>query len=327
MRSDAEESKVAEVVTGEAVVLDLTVARFPSRILALLIDVLVQMPVLFFVQVVASLSAGGHLNNASQIAVSTAGTILVVGGYPVIFETLSRGKTLGKLALGIRVVCDDGSPVRFRQSLIRGLSLAFIELWNPLLSPIGLPAGLITSMVSAKGKRLGDMFAGTFVIQERVPRRPDLATIFTVVPPQLVGWAAYLELSRLSDATAASASSYLRRFYELRSPAREQLGIALATSVAAQVSPPPPAGTDAAAFLAAVLATRRQRELARLQARYAEAPPAGVTPQGTLIASRHDGDPSPQPVAAPGQQGGVTVSQTEPLNGSPAEDPGFAAPF
>src|SRR5262249_61657625 len=136
---------------------------------------------------------------------------------------------------------------------------------------IGIPAGLITAMVSAKGKRLGDMFAGTFVIQERVARRPDLAPGFTVIPPPLLGWAQHLEVSRLSDQTASAASSYLRRYYDLRPAAREQLGLQLAASVAAQVSPPPPAGTDPPAFMAAGLAVPRGREPARLPAR-----PAGL---------------------------------------------------
>jgi len=303
---------VTEVVTGEAVVLDLTVARFPSRILALLIDILVQLPPLIFVAVVVSASGASHLNGASAAAVYVVGFLFVVIGYPVIFETLSRGKTLGKMALGIRVVGDDGSPERFRQALIRALSAAFIEVWLFPVNLIGIPAGLITSMVSAKGKRLGDMFAGTFVIQERVPARPDLAPVFTVIPPPLLGWAQHLEVSRLSDQTAAAANGFLRRYYDLRPAAREQLGMQLASAVAAQVSPPPPPGTDAASFLAAVLAVRREREQARLQARQvaaqashrAEAPPA---PRGTLPLSADDV---------------ITVGKPD-----QPEEHGFAAPY
>src|SRR5215813_2716950 len=310
MRSDPEEA-VTEVVTGEAVVLELTVARFPSRILALAIDIAVQLPALIFVAAVASASGANHLNRASAAAVYLVGLLLVVIGYPVIFETLSRGKTLGKMAMGIRVVGDDGSPERFRQALIRALSAAFIEVWLFPINLIGIPAGLITAMVSAKGKRLGDMFAGTFVIQERVARRPDLAPGFTVIPPPLLGWAQHLEVSRLSDQTAAAASSYLRRYYDLRPAAREQLGMQLASAVAAQVSPPPPAGTDPASFLAAVLAVRREREQARLQARHAAAQgshdvEALQQPHGTLPISPDDV---------------ITVGKPDQL-----EDQGFAAP-
>jgi len=303
---------VTEVVTGEAVVLDLTVARFPSRILALLIDILVQLPALIFVAVVVSASGASHLNTASAAAVYLVGFLFVVIGYPVIFETLSRGKTLGKMALGIRVVGDDGSPERFRQALIRALSAAFIEVWLFPVNLIGIPAGLITSMVSAKGKRLGDMFAGTFVIQERVPARPDLAPVFTVIPPPVLGWAQHLELSRLSDQTAAAANGFLRRYHDLRPAAREQLGMQLASAVAAQVSPPPPPGTDAASFLAAVLAVRREREQARLHARRvaAQASHGGEAPQaprGTLPLSADDV---------------ITVGKPD-----QPEEQGFAAPF
>jgi uncharacterized RDD family membrane protein YckC len=305
---------VTEVVTGEAVVLDLAVARFPSRILALLLDVLVQLPALIFVTIVVSVSGARHLNTASAAAIYLAGIMCVVIGYPVTFETLTRGKTLGKMALGLRVVGDDGSPERFRQALIRALTAAFIEVWLFPINLIGIPAGLITSMVSAKGKRLGDVFAGTFVIQERVPARPDLPPMFTAVPRPLTDWAQHLELSRLSDQTAAAANSYLRRYHDLRPAAREQLGMQLASAVAAQVSPPPPPGTEAAAFLAAVLAVRREREQARLQARQAakqdapanqawqgSAAPAGTLPLGpddVMTISKPD-EPPEQGFAAP----------------------------
>jgi uncharacterized RDD family membrane protein YckC len=302
---------VTEVVTGEAVVLDLTVARFPSRILALVIDIVVQIPALVFVAAVASASGANHLNRASAAAVYVVGLMLVVIGYPVIFETLSRGKTLGKMAMGIRVVGDDGSPERFRQALIRALSAAFIEVWLFPINLIGIPAGLITAMVSAKGKRLGDMFAGTFVIQERVARRPDLAPGFTVIPPPLLGWAQHLEVSRLSDQTAAAASSYLRRYYDLRPAAREQLGMQLASAVAAQVSPPPPPGTDAASFLAAVLAVRREREQARLQARQAAA-------QGSQDGKAQQGPHGTRPLSPDDV---ITVGKPD-----QPEDQGFAAP-
>jgi uncharacterized RDD family membrane protein YckC len=307
---------VAEVVTGEAVVLDLAVARFPSRMVALLVDILVQLPVLAFLELVVFSKAARHLNNASAAAIYTAGFVLVLVGYPTIFETLSRGKTLGKMALGLRVVSDDGSPIRFRQALIRALTATFVEIWNPALCFVGL----ITAMVSAKGKRLGDMVAGTFVIQERVPRRRDLSGGFAVVPPPLAAWAQNLEVSRLSDHTAAAASSYLRRFNDLRPAARDELGWQLASVVAAQVSPAPPAGTPHAAYLSAVLAVRRDREHARLRARQAAQPGPGypaVTaqlPPGVLPALPLATSPAGPPAYPPAYPG--TLPALPPTTGS-----------
>jgi uncharacterized RDD family membrane protein YckC len=140
-----------DVVTGEAVVIDVPCARFPSRMVAIAIDIVVQV-VLFAVLAVAigATQASGDLDAAAAAAIALSATVLILVGYPTIFETLSRGRSLGKLAMGLRVVGDDGGPERFRQALVRALASVF-EIWMLL----GAPA-LITSLLSAKGKRLGD---------------------------------------------------------------------------------------------------------------------------------------------------------------------------
>jgi uncharacterized RDD family membrane protein YckC len=260
---------MTEVVTGEAVVLDVPCARFPSRMLAIIIDMTVQIVMLIVLFAIIG-ATGTHLNPASLAAVAVTALVLTIVGYPAAFETLSRGRSLGKMALGLRVVGDDGGPERFRQALVRALA-SIIEIWGLT----GAPA-LICSLLSAKGKRIGDLFAGTFVIQERLPRRRGLPPVLTVIPPPLVGWAQALELSGLDDDTAEQAGSYLRRFYELTPAARDEFGQRIAAAVAAHVTPPPPPGTPPAAFLAAVLAVRRQRETARLAAMQAGA--AGQPP-------------------------------------------------
>ena len=256
---------MAEVVTGEAVVLDVPCASFPSRIGALLIDMVIQLVLLGAVLAVAT--AGGF-SDATVAGIAVVGYVAIVIGYATAFETATRGITPGKAAAGLRVISDDGSPVRFRQALVRALA-GTIEIW----SWIGAPIGLITAMVSARGKRLGDVFAGTYVIQERAPRRAPLPPQLAMVPPPLAGWAQVAQTSRLSDQTAEAASSYLRRLGELTPAARDDLGLRLATAVAAQVSPPPPPGTPPIAYLAAVLAVRRQRDEAWLASVRAAGPP------------------------------------------------------
>jgi uncharacterized RDD family membrane protein YckC len=268
---------MSEVVSGEAVVLDVPCARFPSRVLALLIDMLVQVIVGIAVGLII-IATDARLDAASGPAVTLTAAVLIIVGYPATFETLTRGRSLGKMALGLRVVSDDGGPERFRQALVRALA-SVVEIW----SLTGAPA-LICSLLSARGKRLGDLFAGTFVIQERLPRRQALPAALAMVPPPLLGWAQALELSGLQDHTAEQASSYLRRFYELTPAARDEFGYRIAAAVAAQVTPPPPPGTPPAAFLSAVLAVRRERETARLAAQQAAAWHASQAPQAAIPA-------------------------------------------
>jgi uncharacterized RDD family membrane protein YckC len=316
---------MTEVVTGEAVVLDVPVARFPSRMIAIIIDMIVQ--IILIAVILGVLAGTTHLNAAWLAAVVVVTLILVFVGYPTAFETLSRGRSLGKMALGLRVVSDDGGPVRFRQSLWRS-GAALIEIW----ALTGAPA-LICSLLSAKGKRLGDLFAGTFVIQERLPRRPGLPAALAVVPPPLAGWAQALELSGLSDQIAEQASSYLRRFYELTPTAREEFGQRIAAAVAAQVTPPPPPGTPPAAFLAAVLAVRRQRETARLAAIHAGATgpapgwPAGLVPGVPGGPGALTGPGAPTGPAMQGEDGGSGApGATVAARQEPPEGGGFAPP-
>jgi uncharacterized RDD family membrane protein YckC len=251
---------VDEVVSGEAVVIEVPCARFPSRMVAIFIDLVVQ-GVLLIVLNVAIVATSGGMNAASLAAIALSASVAVIVGYPVLFETLSRGRSLGKLTLGLRVVSDDGGPERFRQALVRALA-AVVEIWALFGSP-----ALISSLLSAKGKRLGDLFAGTFVIQERLPTRPMPSP---EMPPHLAGWAATLELSALPDTVASTAWNYLVRYWELTPQARDELGLRLAADVASRVSPPPPPGTPPTVFLAAVLAERRARAQAKSPAPWSE---------------------------------------------------------
>jgi uncharacterized RDD family membrane protein YckC len=340
---------MAEVVSGEAVVLDVPVARFPSRILAILLDLLIQVVAALAVLGIAA-STQSQLDPDGVLAVWVTAQVLIIVGYPTIFETLSRGKSLGKMALGLRVVSDDGGPEQFRQALVRALA-SLIEIWVFF----GAPA-LICSMLSAKGKRLGDLFAGTFVIQENLPHRPGLPAWLAVVPPPLAGWAQTLELSGLQDRTAEQAASYLRRVFELSPTAREQLGQQIAAAVAAQVTPPPPPGTPVVPFLQAVLAVRRHREMYRLAAQqgwagagtpapyppapYPAAPypaaahpaaahPAAAYPAAPYPAAPYSGAvypaaPYPPPQPAPAQSAAAPPGPAAPLVSSAPPDP--AAP-
>jgi uncharacterized RDD family membrane protein YckC len=294
---------VTEVVTGEAVVLEVPCARYPSRMLSFAIDVAIQLTMIFILLAVVGVGAvSQNMNAAAVAAIVVAVIVLVLVGYPIVWETTTRGRSPGKFALGLRVVSDDGSPERFRQALVRGLATV-VDFW--LFPFLGVPA-LICSLLSAKGKRLGDVFAGTFVIQQRLPARRGAAAVPLAVPPELATWAYSLELSGLSDQTAAMARHYLGRLPELTPGARAELGERIAAAVRTQVGPPPPPGTPALAYLTAVLAERHRREHARLMAPRAPGAPGAApaaAPPAWTPAFPPPAPPAPAPAspwAAPG---------------------------
>ncbi|MGV0680005.1 RDD family protein [Mycolicibacterium fortuitum] len=269
----------APVVTGDAVVLDVAIAQLPVRTLAALIDILV-IAVAYVIGLVLWSITLSQLDDALSAAILIIFTVLTLVGYPVVMETATRGRSLGKMALGLRVVAEDGGPERFRQALFRGLA-GFVEIW--MLT--GGPA-VICSLVSAKGKRLGDIFAGTVVISERAPRlHPP-----PVMPPALAWWAGSLELSGLGPEQAELARQFLTRSAQLDPRIRQEMAHRVFSEVASRISPPPPPGAPVEYVLAAVLAERHRRALARLMpppspqaysAPYPSYPPAPPPPAPT----------------------------------------------
>jgi uncharacterized RDD family membrane protein YckC len=266
---------VYDVVTGEAVALDLRIAQLPSRIVAAVLDLLTMLLALYVI--LLAFGAVGLAGFDDQALAAAAWTVALVAAfvcYPVIFETLSRGRTLGKMAMGLRVVRDDGGPITFRHALVRGLVGLALERPGLFLLGLGPALGMIVSMFSATGKRIGDMAAGTMVLQERMSSRPGWAP---VLPAPLAGWATTLDLTGLDDSLALSVRQFLGRASQLDPAARERLGGALSEEVQACTTPPPPPGTPGWAYLTAVLAERRRREEARA------AVAAGLPPPPTPI--------------------------------------------
>lgn len=290
------------LVTGEGVILDLRVARLPTRALAFALDALL----LLAIGVGLSFVLGAAVSLADPALAATLGLVAVVAvlvAVPVAVETLTHGRSLGKLALGLRVVRDDGGPVRFRHSLTRGLAGFFVDFW--LVLGVG---AVVTSMLSKDAKRLGDLMAGTLVVKEGTPAR------ILPLPPMPAGlerWARTLELARLPDDLALAVRTYLTRSGSLAPAARASMATSLADAVAAHVSPAPPAGTPAWAYLAAVLAERRRRSEASLHAylRSAQTWPARPTPTSSPVV--RSADPR-RPAPHAGQ---ATTTSAPPVDG------------
>ena len=243
-----------EVVTGDAVVLDVQIAQLPVRAVSALIDIVVVI-IGFLLALMLWAATLETLDDALTGAITIIFSVLMFVGYPLVFETTTRGRSLGKLVMGLRVVSEDGGPERFRQALFRALS-SVVEIWLLLGSP-----AVICSLLSPKGKRLGDIFAGTVVVSERGPRLPPPP----VMPPSLAWWASSLQLNGLGAHQAELARQFLARATQLDPQLREQMAYRIAGDVVARIAPPPPPGMPPQLVLAAVLAERHRRELARLR--------------------------------------------------------------
>ncbi len=243
-----------DLVTGEGVFVELPVAGVLSRVAARLIDLLIT----FVLAIVAFFSVGSLVGFLSDAVGRTAGIVLLVGLtviLPVIFETLTRGRSPGKYALGLCTVRDDGGPITLRHSVIRHL-VGFVEFY--LLQ--GVPA-VIAAVIHPRAKRLGDMAAGTYVMSLRhklqVTAPPEAA-------PALEHWVRGADIGPMPASLSIGARQFLTRTGGLTAQSRHQLGQDLCAQVVQYVSPPPPPGVHPEWILRSVLAERRRRDLDRL---------------------------------------------------------------
>ena len=246
---------VDDLVTGEAVALELPAAGVAVHAVSGAIDVVATLLLLWASSAVAVVATADS-DEALALTAMLLAVVLALLVLPTTLETLTRGRSLGKLALGLRTVRDDAGPIGFRQAFTRAL-VGVVEIW--LL--FGIPA-LVSGLVSARGKRLGDYAAGTYVVRERVrmtiPPPPAM-------PPALAGWAVGADIARLPDGLAMAVRQFLARAAGLSPASRVSIAAELQAEVLRHVAPPPPAGSHPEMVLTAVIADRRRRDSQRLQ--------------------------------------------------------------
>lgn len=241
-------------VTSEAVEIELPAASLPLRVVSGLIDLLVVavgVALLVLVLPTELFVRDEALGQAFLIALMA----VVMAGLPITLETLTRGRTVGKLTMGLRTVRDDTGPIGLRHATIRAL-VGTVELW--------LTFGALALLVAAtneKARRLGDLLAGTYVVRDRVRLRVPEAP---AMPEELEPWARQADIGVLPDALVVAVRQFLLRAPDLMPEARARTGSELYAAILPRVAPPPPAQAHPERVMAAVLAERRRRDEVRL---------------------------------------------------------------
>lgn len=240
------------IVIGEGVALDVRPAGFMLRAVSAVIDAIVVYLLLIGLLLATFMSWRDEAPDtafATAIIISTMVFCFVV--VPTAVDFLTRGRSLGKLVMGLRVVRDDGGATSFRHALVRGLAGA-VDFY--------LSAGavaVVVGILSPRGKRLGDLLAGTYAQRERV-RQPQL--LVGTIPPHLVQWAGLVDVARMPDRTSRRILDYLEQAPHMDPSLRFSVAGRVAREARPYVHPIP--DVDADTFLRSVAVVRRDRELA-----------------------------------------------------------------
>ncbi len=220
--------------TPESVELEFTLAGIGNRAYALLIDYIVWGLILIvfllawaflsiqFIGVIEDLIGSETRLELWLISIQLLLYFFIYVGYFVFFETLWQGQTPGKRYVKIRVIRDDGRPVRLQQATLRALLRPVDDLFF---------LGVFFIALGKREKRIGDWVAGTLVIQEEQPITAanfSVSESATTLANQLQTQA---DLSRLLPDDFAVIREYLQRRGGMTPQSRTQLSRQLASQV------------------------------------------------------------------------------------------------
>ena len=222
------------VATPERVSFDYQVAGLGTRAIAQVLDILIILGILTAVYFVAASFA--VVGSAAAVLFLVIGAFVVIFGYFWVSEALWSGQTIGKKAFRLRAVGDRGEPLTFTQAGIRNI----VRIVDFL--PYAYGVGLIVLFANGKGKRLGDLAAGTIVVKDSdhvwlwqlTGARNQPPAPGALAPPPAAyaaASAAELTLRRLDPELRRLVSSYARRRPELALAVRVQLATQVQSSL------------------------------------------------------------------------------------------------
>lgn len=246
-----------EILTGEAVALDRQPLGLGLRLLGGLIDAVLGWIVYLALAVfgAGSLVDAGVLDAGTYQIFAIIALVVCFAVVPITVETLTGGRSLGRLAAGGRIVRSDGGAIGFRHAFIRGL-LGVLEVY---MTFGGL--ALIVGMFTPRAQRLGDLMAGTYSERARRTRLPDPSP---GVPDPLAGWARVADVARLPARLDAQVTRFASGSGGLSPAVRARIAAELAGDVAPYVTPIPDVAPEL--LLQGVAAVRREREGRMLRA-------------------------------------------------------------
>lgn len=154
---------VLEVDTPEHLAFRTRIAGPGRRMFAWLVDLLVRALILFLLAIAVNVIFGSVSLDGVGSGLILVAFFTLDWGYFVVSEHVTGGRSIGKIALKLRVVRTNGIPITLAESSLRNLVRA-ADL--ALFPPYFLLIGPLVMALDTKFRRLGDLVAGTVVVVE-----------------------------------------------------------------------------------------------------------------------------------------------------------------
>lgn len=251
-----------DIQTPENVAFGYQVAGIGSRFLASLLDTLLIGLLQIIVIVVATLVINALEEFTAALStwiIAIFSLILAIfyWGYYVFFEMLWNGQSPGKRWVGLRVIRTDGTPITLSEALIRNL----VRIVDFLPAMYGI--GIISMFIDKQSRRLGDLAAGTLVVQDRATISIQSLSVKRMVNLRMQGLTSVslegFPTERLTNDELSLIEDFLLRRDQLTH--RNQLAIQILNTLHQRLGLPQPAVNklEAEDTLAAILLAAQSR--------------------------------------------------------------------
>ncbi|MDH3303337.1 MAG: RDD family protein [Acidimicrobiia bacterium] len=211
------------IATPEGVTLELTLAGLGSRLVAGLIDLVLQGLFIFVMVIFAFAFAAAGESGFLIVTLVVIISLLALVGYPTLMEALSDGQTLGKKVAGIRVLGVEGKPASVLQVVLRNV-FRIVDLL-----PGAYAVGVISIMATRHLQRVGDLVGGTIVV--RIPKPTAPRGVALGVSPGAATW----DVSQVTEADLTAIRTFIDRAPDLDPPVRAAAADRMATAILPRV--------------------------------------------------------------------------------------------
>ncbi|WP_124054142.1 RDD family protein [Arcanobacterium ihumii] len=242
-----------EIITGEAVALEMPSATVVTRLSSAVIDATVYLIPLIYTEYQLSIYSG-NFSGATVNTLNVLTLVLWLWIIPALVTGLSRGLSLGRILTSTRIVRLDGGTLTIRQAFIRS-AVAIIEGWLTCYA-----IAFFVMLFNNRAQRLGDLNAGTYVVRWPKGRKTDYK--FTLAP-NLATWADVVQTREAPSGLLLNISNHFHAAKKMEPQARKDQAMVLAAATENYVAPPPPWGTDPEDFISAFVLIRHQVEFER----------------------------------------------------------------
>ncbi len=237
------------IVTPEAVALDLPVADVGTRLVSAILDLFfTEVASIVFLLATAGLGSFVGFDGGAVVVMWLIGLFTAHFLGPMLLETFWHGQTLGKRIMGLRVVTNEGTPIRFRHAVLRGI-IRWVEAG---------PIYVLAMTLTANHQRLGDVFAGTVVVRYRSGMGMPKPLTFSV-PDHASAFVDRIDTSVLTRDDLFQLRLLLERSDKLRATSAADLTNEMANRLANKLKIAPLAGMTPRDYLIAVAVANRRR--------------------------------------------------------------------